>query len=110
MVSGGEFGAQYVELLDRRFGEQRAGLLAESYRNRAGQVGVTSGVIGEHVEDPERGRPEADREPRDGRLLVLAESPGELADDDLRVVPPQVAGRTVGRGRRVRSRRRSART
>ena len=71
MVSGGEFGAQYVELLDRRFGEQRAGLLAESCRNSAGQVSVTSGVIGEHVEDPERGRPEADREPRGGRLLVL---------------------------------------
>jgi len=42
--------------LDRRLAEQFARLLAESYRNRAGQVGVTSGVIGEHVEDPERAR------------------------------------------------------
>jgi len=60
VVSGGEFGAQDVELLDRRLAEQFAGLLAESGRNRAGQVRVAAGVIGEYVEDPEGGRAETD--------------------------------------------------
>ncbi|WP_423718656.1 MULTISPECIES: hypothetical protein [unclassified Microbacterium] len=43
-------------------------------RNRARQVRVAAGVIGEHVEDPEGGRAETDREPPDGGRLLLDES------------------------------------
>ena len=53
VVSGGELGSQDVQRLDRGLAEQFAGLLAESGRNRARQVRVAAGVIGEHVEDPE---------------------------------------------------------
>ncbi|EEQ79736.1 hypothetical protein STAWA0001_0340, partial [Staphylococcus warneri L37603] len=74
MVSGGELGGQDVQLLDRRLAEQFAGLLAESGRNCAGQVRVAAGVVGEHVEDPEGGRAETDREPRDGGRLLLGEA------------------------------------
>ena len=83
MVSGGELRGQDVQLLDRGLAEQFAGLLAESGRNRARQVRVAAGVIGEHVEDPEGGGPEADREPRDGgRFLIDEPSPDaeELLD------------------------------
>lgn len=52
VVSGGELGVQDVELLDRRFAEQFARLLAESSSDCAGQVRVAAGVIGKHVEDP----------------------------------------------------------
>ena len=57
MVSGGDFGAPDVQLFDRGLAEQFAGLLAESGRNRARQVRVAAGVIGNTSKIPKEDGP-----------------------------------------------------
>src|SRR4051794_26738282 len=72
--SGRELGREHVDRLDvGRRREQLVGAFHQCGGDRAAEVGLAAVVVGEDVEDPERGVAELDREPRGGRGLLLGQ-------------------------------------
>src|SRR6266542_704271 len=70
-----------VDRLDhRRLLEQLGGLRHQGVGDPTRQVGLPARVVGEGVEDAELRRPEADREPRDRRRLLLDQRQASLEE------------------------------
>jgi hypothetical protein len=66
--------SEHVELLDDRRARQEMGRLChQRLRDRAGQVGLAGGIVGEGVEDGKAARPDPERKPDRGRGFLAGE-------------------------------------